>query len=286
MEPFSKKYGYKTVKSALQTEAIDNDLRNTLWNACCIKFWNYFVDGMIENAPRDYQNLVVSIWLNYFKLPIDTIPDTAFEIKKYIRNYFVSCPWYEVYDFIQYLANYEFHDLIVSRKSENFIELCNSIMEQEVGGYRFIAKAITPITDKHEVAEIEKALKSSGDNDPVVIHLKTALNLLSDRKSPDHRNSIKESISAVEAICNKITGKKNPTLADALKTIGAKIEIHGALKDSFIKLYGYTSDAEGIRHALIEAPTLDAEDAKFMLISCSAFINYLKVKSSKAGIKI
>jgi hypothetical protein len=47
-------------------------------------------------------------------------------------------------------------------------------------------------------------------------------------------------------------------------------------------MYGYTNDTEGIRHALLEEPTLDADDARFMLVSCSAFVNYLKSKVSKA----
>ncbi len=31
---------------------------------------------------------------------------------------------------------------------------------------------------------------------------------------------------------------------------------------------------------------LSVEDAKFMLIACSAFINYLAAKAEKAGIKL
>jgi hypothetical protein len=31
----------------------------------------------------------------------------------------------------------------------------------------------------------------------------------------------------------------------------------------------------------MQAPNVDAEDAKFMLVSCSAFINYLIVKADK-----
>ena len=50
------------------------------------------------------------------------------------------------------------------------------------------------------------------------------------------------------------------------------------------QLYGYTSDADGIRHALLDESDLDFEDAKFMLVSCSAFTNYLKGKAIKAGI--
>ena len=58
------------------------------------------------------------------------------------------------------------------------------------------------------------------------------------------------------------------------------------MKEAFIKLYHYTSGADGIRHAigLLEEPNLSFEDAKFMLVSCSTFINYLISKASKAGL--
>ncbi|MGQ9708742.1 MAG: AbiJ-NTD4 domain-containing protein, partial [bacterium] len=36
----------------------------------------------------------------------------------------------------------------------------------------------------------------------------------------------------------------------------------------------------------LDEPNLSFEDAKFMLVSCSAFINYLITKAAKAGIKI
>ncbi len=71
-----------------------------------------------------------------------------------------------------------------------------------------------------------------------------------------------------------------------MRFIEKKVELHPALKKAFDSLYGYTSDADGIRHALLDEPNLDSEDAKFMLVSCSAFINYLISKSSKAGIKL
>ena len=120
----------------------------------------------------------------------------------------------------------------------------------------------------------------------VAIHLNSALEKLSDKESPDYRNAIKESISAVEAISSQIAGKDKAELAEALKVLSEKIELHTALRQGFIKLYGYTSDADGIRHALLEETKLDFEDAKFMLVACSAFINYLKVKASKAGMDL
>ena len=43
----------------------------------------------------------------------------------------------------------------------------------------------------------------------------------------------------------------------------------------------FTSDENGIRHGGEDFKDASSEDAYFMLISCSAFINYLKVKYSK-----
>ena len=89
-------------------------------------------------------------------------------------------------------------------------------------------------------------------------------------------------------MCSLIVDDKSATLGDALSIIQrrSKIELHKSLRNAFDKLYSYTSDAEGIRHALLDESNLSFEDAKFMLVSCSAFINYLKVKASKAGIDI
>jgi len=48
-------------------------------------------------------------------------------------------------------------------------------------------------------------------------HLLTALDLLADRQAPDYRNSIKESISTVEAIANRLAGTTNKPLGDPMK---------------------------------------------------------------------
>lgn len=279
---FSQKYGYKPVKRVMQVDTMDEDLRNGLWNALHMYYLKdihkrvYFSDDISERY------LCYILWRDYFKRPLDTIPAVQDDAYNEIRNYYFACEWFEVYDLVGFIANTYYDGEVNSR----FIEFCNSILEREVSGYRFIGGAIAPITSEEEIAEIEKALETTDYLKPVTTHLKTALDFLSDKKSPDYRNSIKESISAVEAICRLITGSSQATLGQALKVIKGKITLHPALEDAFSKLYGYTSDADGIRHSLLDESTIDFEDAKFILVSCSAFINYLKVKSSKAGIKL
>jgi hypothetical protein len=58
------------------------------------------------------------------------------------------------------------------------------------------------------------------------------------------------------------------------------------LKSAFLSLYGYTSDANGIRHALLEEAQLTFEDAQFMLVACSAFVNYLTATAARHGTKL
>ena len=60
--------------------------------------------------------------------------------------------------------------------------------------------------------------------------------------------------------------------------------IHGALKQGFLSLYGYTSNGDGIRHAMMDETNLDQEDALYMLVTCSSFVNYLISKANKLNI--
>ncbi len=289
MELFSQRKGIKPVKSIMQVDGMDDDLRNGLWNALTVYYWNrveyHLVAGYSLSAEvnRDVAVLVRLLWHSYFKKPIDTLDVDWIVTRRVIREYFFNCPWYEVYDFIEFVAN-NYPDASVNSE---FMDFCNSVLERELSAYRFVGGKIAQMTSEEEVAEIEKALEISGPYKAVKTHLKRALDLLADRKSPDYRNSIKESISAVESICNLITKDKKATLGQALKKIEERgISLHPALESAFSNLYGYTSDAEGIRHALLDEPNLSFEDAKFMLVSCSAFVNYLITKASKAGIKI
>jgi hypothetical protein len=68
---------------------------------------------------------------------------------------------------------------------------------------------------------------------------------------------------------------KNASLGAALKVLEKRGVMHPALKSAFSSLYGYTSGADGIRHALMEESNLTSADARFMLIGCSAFVHYV-----------
>lgn len=275
---FSQREGIKPGKSVIQINSIDSDLRNSLWNALTLCYWDYIEN----NYDYEDEDFFKKIWVYHFKKALDTLPSAWFNIHKAIKYQYDNYEWYEIYDFIEYVANNHFSN----SNNKEFMKLCNSFLESELSAYRFVGGKITQITSKEEISEIEEALNISKPFKTVSTHIKSALTLFSDKKSPDYRNSIKESISAVEAICKLITKKEKPDLGQALKILENEIGLHTALKKAFNNLYGYTSNDKGIRHALLEEAKLYPEDAKFMLISCSAFLNYLISKISRTKLKI
>lgn len=266
---------------------MDAELRNGLWSAVVLYYWPRG-KNQLTHLPEDTQlhSLCRRLWSLHFKAPIDALPTYWPNAYQTMRQYFFECSWNEVYDFVEFIPNNPYD----SYKPRNalFKAYCNDVLERELSAYRFVGDLITAVTEEEEIAEIEEAQGSRGSLKPVSVHISRALGLLADRTAPDYPNSIKEAISAVEAMCNLIAGSSSTTLGQALKELDRQntVVMHPALSGAFRQLYGYTSDAEGIRHALLDEPNLGFEDAKFMLVSCSAFVNYLKAKAAKTGIKL
>ena len=271
---FSQRKGFKPVKVEMQKKSVDEDLRNCLWNICLSLYKKINEDKLqYRFNSRIGEDIFKAYWYNYFKKPLDTLPHSFRDVLNDIRKYFFGCKWFEIYDFIEFTAN-----CYKNKYSEPFIRNCNIILERELSAYRFVNGKISEITSQEEIDSIEEAIKNSNRFKGAQNHLQTALNFLTDRKSPDYRNSIKESISAIESICKTITHSKKGTLGQTLQVIEQKYKIHPALKKVFSSLYGYTNDEEGIRHSLLGESNLTFIDAKYMLVSCSAFINYLIYK--------
>ena len=106
-------------------------------------------------------------------------------------------------------------------------------------------------------------------------HLRQAAACINERRFAD---SVKDSIHAVESVACIIDNKASKTLTPALDSLEkARLLNHPALKQGFAKLYGYASDEQGIRHALLEKGTsdVDVDEAIFMFGACASFAAYL-----------
>jgi len=291
MPRFSERIGVVPPVHTLQLNSISNELRNSLWNL--------FLDLYDSREKKYWKSVALNIAKYFRKVPADEVPtygeDTSREwIKKY---FFHSLKWYETYDFLEFMVqnhtamteiSYGPYSHISHHKIDttSLILKVNWVLERERSGYRFIQGTLSPITDPVELQEVDNAINASqkfgltGARE----HLRTANELLGKKPDPDYRNSIKESISAVESVARQITGRNIKDLSSALEELKVKTNMHAALCAGFNKLYGFTCGKDGIRHAIMDEPNVGFAEAKYMLVSCSAFVHYLIVKADDAGL--
>lgn len=261
---FSQRNGYAAALKSLAPDEASEVLRNSIWNE--ITEW---IEG------KSMPDLCRVLWKDYYKKPTDKIPyryhdamdgfATAWQL---VRDNFFKCEWHQFYDFIEFL-------LLIDRHRELEKSLTR-VLKRELAPYRIVNDQFVQITDQLEIDALVESMSNVGKFSVVSNHFSASLALLSNRTNPDYRNSIKESISGVEAMAKIIAGNSKATLDDALQVIERKHALHGALKKGYQALYGYTSGANGIRHSLMEESNLSQADAKYFLISCSTFVNYLK----------
>ena len=237
MTRFSERYGYIKPSDVLIREKIPLSIQN----AICTCFDNlprlFFLSGS-DRWNEEYKNLEKYLWTFFLnnregEFRSYTIVATSFlESREY--------QWYEKLDLVEFAIQYLFQ-----REERNsytfsvlikFVDLLNFHFERLNFAYRVVNKEIVEITSKEEITAIETALQESTDN--IRMHLSKALELYAKRPEGDYSNSIKESISAVEAYCRDKTGES--TLGKALNHLEKKgILIPKVLKSAFDKLYEY-----------------------------------------------
>lgn len=274
---FSQRMGLEPASKAIQIERVDDQLRGAIWNVLTLSFWEKYRNGYQTNLLRHSNfDTFSKSYAFHHDISIDELPDYWSDLNRQIRSWFMAMPWNKIYDFLEFMAAHGPEERNHSRLwRDSFIEFANVVLEKQNSGYRFIERQIAPITSEVELEEIDSALRAAQPYAGVKQHLQTALGMLTNRDAPDYRNSIKESISAVESLARHITGNPKATLGDALKILENKHRLEPTVKQAFNKLYGYASDGDGIRHAMMkDDATTTKADARFMLICCSAFINF------------
>jgi hypothetical protein len=179
-----------------------------------------------------------------------------------LKQKFNELEWNRVYDFLEFLISIE-----------NFEPYKNDLV---LSLNQVIDNIIVPLISEIEVEEIEKAVQSKYSQ--TSNHIKKALELYSKRPIADYKNSIKESISAIEALARIILNKPSATLS----ALAEKLNIHPAFKEGIKKLYSWTSDEGGIRHSENgKELNIGVNEARYMLVQCSALANYIISKYEK-----
>jgi len=242
--------------------SLDQDTRTELWN-----FSRTLVEASLQQSTRSASSaLLVRIWRDLWRQPADDMPVMAHHTIVQLKSTFLDAGWDYTYDAVEFICQFF--------NNETVAAAYNDILVRNLCGFRFIGMQLAPVVSETEVGAVERPLEDPEVSDVVGHHLSRALGLLADRADPDYANSVKESISAVEAQLRSITGKSPMGSAlDALKD--GHPELHPALVKSWKSLYGYASDEDGVRHGSEDVPSVDQATAVYVLVTCSALVSLL-----------
>lgn len=280
---FSERYGYVKPSDIIVRETITDEIQNAICS--CYDRLNYaFSNSNVYYGEQPYIDMEKYLWTYFLNLREGDFQDG----RRYhiVATTFLednSNEWYKKLDLIEITVKYLYD---ICQKYDRsfaianlFVNRLNSEFKRLNFAYRIINRELVEVSSKEEIVTIEEALQSKQKN--IKLHLNKALELYAKRPIADFRNSIKESISAVEVFCREKTGED--TLGKALNKLeNNSVIIPKLLKLAFEKLYAYTNQPDtGIRHALMDDEstyTPTADEALFMLVSCCSFINYLNKK--------
>ena len=281
--PFSERGGFVPIK-VCQVDTIDADTRIKIYNQIYV-FLHPSNDPYDDETDRAYRadkqawNIVYRdhFWAQFLLLPVDEYTRDLCDIA--LRDMLLSDdPWHRVFDFVEYIflqcaATWEYEDLndIYSRgRRDSLLSAINRVLGESKVGYKIIDNIFVPISSEPEAQEVEIA--SNTVFYEANQHIKKAVKLFADRKEPDYENSIKESISAVESIAKEITEKETKPL----NALTQRLQLHPSFKNALNEFYNWTSKDGGIRHgASSKSLTPDQNTARFMLVICSSFVNYI-----------
>lgn len=278
---FSQREGYAPLPKPMQLEELSDDLRREIWNETriwllSISSYDYEGNYFFENNGRSIERVLGKL----LQQPEDEIDTSFWTVMDLLKNWILEGPFNEVLDLIESIANHSEYGAKFADHIRESFERCVAAyyLDMSRHPYQFI-----PRSNQAQGEATRKAMEtiSEGGMAGAETHLRQAAEHINAQRFAD---SVRDSIHAVESVARQID-PKSKTLGPALNALEkAGLINHSALKGAFSKLYGYTSDEQGIRHALLEkdSPDVGLDEAMFMFGACASFAAYLVNKHQKA----
>lgn len=270
-QSFSLREGYESLPSPMQLEELSPDLRREIWNAIWEALGKNSVFGSrrfhsVSGGPgsNSFFDSVRRILGHRLEIPHDEIRNDFFQISENIKSIILNSEFNKLLDFLE-----DFSCLDGEPPS-----CIAQIFDLHIAAYWLDTSKtppqFIPRSSPEEGEAIRRALETVEGNDfaGASAHLREAAKSIN---SGQFAQAVEESVKAVESVSRSIDPD---TLGKALNILERKgLITHPALKKAFSKLYGYTSDKEGIRHALLSREAADV--AQFMFGACASFAAYL-----------
>ena len=279
---FSQRYGHEPVPEALQLGELPSEARTMMWSVLYEQMENTRVADAILRL-----NSVGGVWEAILKAkhlfldarPLDEWNDGFRSQCAELKGRILEDPFNRVFDLIEFIMRHPDCPL-------EFINGVSWLFRHFQLAYAIDTgppATVVPMATAEEGAQLKRSLKElrSAGLDGCLVHLRNASKCINEG---DWAGGVRESIHAVESVARQIDPKASQTLGPALVSLERQSALHPALRGAFDKLYGYTSNAQGIRHPLLDKAEAEVtiDEAVFMLGACASFASYLWRKHKAA----
>lgn len=279
---FRIREGFKSARDRLQISSFDKETTRKIWDVVssyirCLnsKESSQSDDKIFHRLNEFYTKVNVEIWGNLredthslYSIVVDFSEETYYlspEEYSTLKDWWFrnSSSFGDKMEIVEFLC----HCFYKTR--HKFGDEINELFNQLMVGYRVKKNEVVPVSSNEELESVEQASKETKHIDIAITQLKNL----------DYPNSIKESLLAAEDVCKEFLGDKSQnTLGKNLSFIKEKYNFSSTVIEVTKKLYDAANSAKDVRHKGNKDLGKDQEEARYFLITCSAFINYLKGK--------
>lgn len=266
--PFSQRTGLTEAPPQLKLGEVSGELRRLI---------DYALSKEIERVERygvnghyfdgKWKEVAADFHVIFLQKPASTFENKSYTVRKSLENGVAKARYGDLFDLVEFFVRHPGCGETLKAELAEAFKLSRA-------AYRIIDGQVVAIGTEDQAEAFARAVAAADWVGAAAAkrHLVASGVGLRDGNWAD---SVRESIHAVEAMARKIDPAAK-TLGEALKALDKKVRIHGSLKDAFNKLYGFTNDERGIRHALADdTANVDETDALFMLGACASFVSYL-----------
>lgn len=274
--PFSQRTGLEPIPSQLKLGEASAELRRLLYYYISLEIdreSSHAVDGYAL-FKSGWKRVAMDLHVLLFKQSADTFVNGAWEYKQRLNAFIHRAKIGELFNLVEFFVRHR------GCSSELKRELADAFVTARAAYRIFDNKYIAAIGTEEQAAAFERAIADAEAKNATAARTQLIAAGVALRNS-DWAGSIRESIHAVEAMAVRLSPGKD-TLGAALSALEQRGHLHGGLKKAFSALYGYSSDEEGVRHALVfsDEAQVDEADALFMLGACASFVSYLLARNT------
>ena len=278
---YSQAQGYEAMPGPLKLGELPDDARTGIWNVLfdhiSHSVTREFLDAL-AGGPRirgAWGEILRAKHCQFEHRPADDWNPEFSRIRKDLRQYIETQPFNRVFDLIQFVLRQRVCPRSFTARMRDLFTQHKLAYAIDLGPPPTIVPAATP-EEGNSVVSAAETLRRVGLSGSA-LHLSKASECLG---RGDWAGRVRESIHAVESVARQVDPEAARTLGPALASLERLGVLHPALKDAFSKLYGYTSNEQGVRHALLDRSDAQVgqDEAVFMLGACASFASYLSRK--------